>query len=93
MLIKEKRREWYWDQDELSELVENQVNERNEITIDELAALLPEIEDNPQRLESLLVNLANMGVAVIANPEIDVEDEPEPSRGTGYFTGAAAHSQ
>jgi len=85
MLIKEKRREWYWDQDELSELVENQVNERNEITIDELAALLPEIEDNPQRLESLLVNLANMGVAVIANPEIDVEDEPEPSRGTGYL--------
>lgn len=82
MLMNEKRREWYWDQEELSELVGNQVNENNEITIDELVMLLPDIEDNKQRLESLLVNLANIGVSVIADPEIDVTDEPEPSSST-----------
>jgi RNA polymerase primary sigma factor len=82
MLMNEKRREWYWDQDELSELVGNQVNEQNEISIDELIMLLPEIEDDPQRLESLQVNLANIGVSVIVDPEIDVTDEPEASSAT-----------
>lgn len=85
MLIQEKRREWYWDQGELSSLVENQVNERNEIPIDELSLLLPELQDNPQRLESALVNLANMGVSVIVSPESGITDEPEPSGGTAYL--------
>jgi RNA polymerase primary sigma factor len=82
MVLNEERREWYWDQEELSELVGNQVNENNEISIDELVTLLPEIEDDPRRLESLLANLANIGVSVIADPDIEVTDEPEPSSST-----------
>ena len=77
--MNEIRREWYWDQDELSELVSNQVDEHNEVSIEELVTVFPDIEDNPQRLESLLANLANLGVSVTADPEREVADEPEPS--------------
>lgn len=66
-------------------LIENHINERNEISIDDLTVLLPEVETNPQRLESLFHNLSSVGVSVIA-PDANAIGKSEPSRGTTDLT-------
>src|SRR3989304_4488474 len=66
-----EERERVIDQDELAELVANLVDERNKITYDKLLSLFPKIEDHPERLERLVVDLANLDIAVVDGHEAD----------------------
>jgi RNA polymerase primary sigma factor len=66
-----EERVWAWDQDELSEVAENLFDGRTKVTYDELLALLPEIEDNTELLETLVYDLAGMGITVIGGEDTD----------------------
>ncbi len=79
MVEEVKEREWLFDPQEWAEIVENLADEDNEITYDELRALLPEIEDNPELLEALILDLSRMGVTVL---ESDETEEPEIAKPT-----------
>lgn len=52
------------DQEEWREVVESLVSELNEITYDELLALIPEAADDPDLLQALLQDLTGAGVTV-----------------------------
>jgi RNA polymerase primary sigma factor len=81
MVGQEEVQEWFGDQDELAEVVENLFDGRNEITSEELISLLPEIDDNPELLESLIVTLAGVGISVVDGDKSLEAEVSEPIKG------------
>lgn len=76
MVLAEKQA-WVTDEEQLAELVENLLDGRTEITYDELLSLLPEVEDNPELLETLIVDLSNIGVSVVEEEEQEGQEDIE----------------
>jgi RNA polymerase primary sigma factor len=60
-----------WDPDELAQVVENLFDGQSQVTYDELLALLPEIEDNPELLAALVSDLSAMDILVIDGEDTD----------------------
>jgi RNA polymerase primary sigma factor len=75
-------RELEWDQEELTAVLENLVDGRDEITYDELLFLLPEAEDNQELLEALIQDLAAVGVSVTNDEETDEPEDTAPVQTT-----------
>jgi len=71
MVGRVEEREWEWNQEELTAVLENLVDGRDEITYEELLFLLPEAQDNQELLEALVQDLAAVGVSVTNDEEAD----------------------
>jgi RNA polymerase primary sigma factor len=69
-------REWVLGQDEWSETIESLLNGQDEITLEELLSAVPEAEEDPELLESLMTELSGLGISIIES-EGDEERESE----------------
>jgi RNA polymerase primary sigma factor len=67
------------DRDEWVKAVESVIEGRSHITYDELLSLLPEAEEHVELLESLLDELASMGVSVLDREEVDEPKKEKPT--------------
>ena len=66
------------NQAEWAEIIEKLVEKRDYITYDELLSLLPEAEEHMALLETLMDELANMGISIVDAQEQDIST-PESS--------------
>jgi RNA polymerase primary sigma factor len=69
------------DQEDWAEVLTSLIDGREAITLDELLALAPELEQDTELLETLLEDIASLGVAVAA-----AEDEEPAEEKAGYET-------
>jgi RNA polymerase primary sigma factor len=70
-VVEVDEREWVWDRDELVEIIENLTDGRNEISLEELHSLIPEVEDNPEFFETLASDLTALGISVVVDDQTD----------------------
>jgi RNA polymerase primary sigma factor len=72
-----EERDWILEHEEWTDLVENLVGERTEVTLEELIACVPEADDNPVLLENIIYYLASLEVSVVDGDQGEEEEEEE----------------
>jgi len=83
----EERQAWVLDRDEWADVIKNLMAQHGELTSDDLLSLIPEAQDNPELLDALMHDLANLGVTATGPEEADQNESDEPADAVAHLEG------